>query len=272
MNNFPFLKRLRDVCIFSASVLGVTAVYRFLQKGPHVRVIVFHDVINREWFLQTISYIAQKYHVVSPQDFRAGRFDTTRINVLVTLDDGYASWVDTCLPILADKKIHALFFVNSGLLDCAENPEALAQYVTDRLLLTPRKTITWDGVRQLMSAGHMIGGHTTTHARLSELSHEAQQKEIFEDKQRIEFETGRQILDFAYPFGQSKDYTQDTSRIITEGGYTSAFTTNSGFVDTGREYTIPRLCIEETLSCSVLGHWIEGGYDVYIKMKKLCVR
>jgi len=267
-------KSIRDFFITTVSVLGVSRVYRTLRMGdgPLVRVLVFHDVQDEVWFRRSIECIKEKYHIVSPEDFLEGKFDATRINVLITFDDGYASWVDVCLPILQEHDAHALSFINSGLIDTYEDEVQQKQYVHDRLLLSPRMTLSWDGVRTLARAGHTIGGHTTTHARLSELQEHMQHQEIIADKARIEAMLGIPLSTFAYPFGQEKDFNKVTEAILEESGYTHAFTTEGVFATFKNKLAISRLCVEEGQSTTSITHWIEGGYDLYHKIKSLCVR
>ena len=269
------MKRLlRDTCIILAQITGASWAFRarLRTKGPLVRVVVFHDVRDREWFLESIGTLSEHYHMLTPEEFLSGKLDTTRINVLITFDDGYASWVDVCLPVLALHNVKALFFMNSGLLD-AQGAEEQATFVRERLLLTqPHSTLSWEGARVLLRAGHTVGGHTRSHRRLSELSAAIQEAEIKDDKARLTEMLGTSITTFAYPFGNNGDYTEDTARLTRDAGYTHAFTTEGTFADTRTPYTLSRLCIEDNLSPTALRRWVAGGYDIYGILKKLCAR
>jgi peptidoglycan/xylan/chitin deacetylase (PgdA/CDA1 family) len=265
---------IRDFFILSMSLLGVTLLYRAREKkeGPLVRVLVFHDVRDGAWFRRTIEHLVRAHHVVSPRDFLTRTFDAHRVNILITFDDGYASWVDTCLPILKEHGVQVIFFVNSGLVSRKGDSEAQGRYVKEKLLLSPRETISWNGVRTLRDAGHTIGGHTVSHERLSTLSSDAQAREIRDDKATIERELGRPAVVFAYPFGNASDYTETTIQIVRDAPYGHAFTTEGTFIDHRNQYEISRMCVEDGQSTGSLGRWILGGYDVYRKVKKLCVR
>ncbi len=269
------MKRLlRDTCIALAHRTGASWAFRthMRGRGPLVRVVVFHDVTDGEWFSRTLATLSQHYRVLTPEEFTAGKFDTERINVLITFDDGYASWVDVCLPVLTEHKVKALFFINSGLLD-AQGAEEQATFVRERLLLTqPHSTLSWEGARALLRAGHTVGGHTRSHTRLSELSVAEQEAEIKDDQARLTEVLDSEVATFAYPFGSHGDYTEDTMRLTREVGYTHAFTTNGTFADVRNPHALSRLCIEDNLSPRALSWWVEGGYDIYGILKKLCVR
>lgn len=268
-------KLLRDVCIALVSMVGISALYRSVRRkgGPLVRVLVFHDVPHSAWFEDTIRYLKSRYHLLTPSDFQAGVFNAQKINVLITFDDGYASWVKVCAPVLERQGVHGLFFFNSGLLDAHDDVAAQNAYVRDRLLLSERDTLSWSGAEALMRGGHTLGGHTRSHQRLATLGEDAQRREIEDDRTAIAARLGSAPSMFAYPFGRKSDYTQRTKELVRGAGYACAFTTESGFVRKGQDaYELPRLCLENGLTTVQIGRWVDGGYDVYNAVKSICVR
>ncbi len=267
-------KHIRNLFITAVSLVGLTYLYRRYMRrtGPLVRIVVFHDIPDAVWFRNVIQYIDAAYNIVSVDDFMASRFDFEKINVLITFDDGYRSWVDVGVPVLEEYGIKALFFVNSGLVDAYDQPFEQKRYVTEQLCLSPRMTISWDGVQELLKAGHTIGGHTVTHARLSLLQRDMQLQEIEADKKRIETMTQQQVTVFAYPFGQRTDITPVTEECVEGSGYTHAFTTEGVFLNHSHAFKLSRLCFEDGMPLTRVGEWIEGGYDVYHICKKICVR
>ncbi len=268
------LKYIREFFILGISFLGISFLYRKIrgQRGPLVRVLVFHDVLDAEWFKRIISFLSERYNVITPKEFAESTFDTERINILVTFDDGYASWTRMCLPILDQHDIKALFFINSGIPELYGNETELQAYLRENLLISPHTTLSWSDVSRLVEAGHTIGGHTVHHPRLSALSEDIQKDEIVPDKEVIENKLGTTVSLFAYPFGGSGDYTEVTKEIVAEAGYTHAFTTSGTFVDHTDSYAISRMCVEDTQSPASLNRWILGGYDIYRMIKSVCVR
>jgi len=269
------VKQIRDSFIWVATVSGISKGYRERARkecGPLVRVLVFHDVTDVDWFRTTIKYLKDTHNILSPDDFIHTRFDAKKINVLITFDDGYTSWVEIAHPILKANGVKALFFVNSGLADSYQNEEARSTFVREKLLLSKRNTISWEGVQQLKEEGHMIGGHTIHHARLSAISLADAEKEINDDKHRIEEVLGQKVRLFAYPFGTKSDYTEEVKRVVHRAGYAYGFTTESSFVSGKDSMAVPRLCLEDSMSVQKVKQWVEGGYDVFQKFKRICVR
>jgi peptidoglycan/xylan/chitin deacetylase (PgdA/CDA1 family) len=254
---------IRDFIIWSIGSLGISFLFRVYKKrnGPLVRVIAFHDVADGLWFEGVIKALAQSYHVVTPEQFHRNEFSANNINVLITFDDGYASWVDTCAQILKRHNLKALFFINSGLLNCAKNPAAVAEYMQDRLFVIPKLPLTWEEAQMLVAEGHSIGGHSTNHYNLATLNQDALTSEIGDDKKSIENQLSIVLTDFAYPFGRKNNYSTDVFEAAAEAGYTWQYSAVSAFSAIGN-VIVPRTLVENKQSIESLKLWVEGSYDV----------
>jgi peptidoglycan/xylan/chitin deacetylase (PgdA/CDA1 family) len=255
---------LRDIFIFLVSVGGVSFVYRRLlrQSGPLVRVLVFHDVADATWFLRVIEGLASKYHMLTPSGFHEKKFHPEKINVLLTFDDGYASWVDVCMPVLAKYSIKGLFFVSSGILDCADDEKKVSEYMRRYLHVKPKRPLTKEGAKRLAAEGHVLGGHTIHHPNLALLAKGEVEREVIENKQTLESLLGTTLVDFAYPFGRREHRSIEALMCILQAGYTNVYTADAGFVGEGN-HEIPRLCIEKGQSIKRVQRWVEGGYDIF---------
>ena len=93
--------------------------------------------------------------------------------------------------------------------------------------------MTWDMVRALERGGMTIGGHTSTHPRLSRLSPARQLEEIAGGKARIEAEIGKPIQLFAYPFGAPTCFDAASRAAVKEAGFTHAYSQFGGFQPRG---------------------------------------
>lgn len=265
---------LRNILIWKASFLGVSWLYRqyVRRTGPLVRVVVFHDVPDEEWFSSMIQTLTTQFHVITPHEFNSRSFSHTDINVLITFDDGYASWEHVALPVLRKYSLRALFFVNSGLVDIAQRRTLADTFMKEQLRITPRAPLCWSGVRALLQEGHTIGGHTRTHADLTTLTEAELTKELIFDKQVLESKLGISVVDFAYPFGTRRHINEVVRHAVEDAGYTRGYTAVSHFVSSGEMLHIPRMCIESDLSTRMCIRWVRGAYDLFDMLKELCVR
>ncbi|WP_437586701.1 polysaccharide deacetylase family protein [Sorangium sp. So ce1000] len=100
--------------------------------------------------------------------------------VSIEFDDTLADQLSV-RSMLAEHRMHATFFVNSGRLD---RPGYL----------------TVAALRALAADGHEIGGHTVDHVRLPGLPASEQRQQICEDRRAL-LALGFAVSDFAYPWG-----------------------------------------------------------------------
>ncbi len=256
--------KIRDSIIFLIDIFGISALYcwRLRKKGPLVRVLAFHDVADKVWFEQVISMLVKNYHILTPEQLHNKDFNREKINILLTFDDGYQSWIDNCLPVLQKFNLKGLFFINSGLLDIAHDEVKVAEYMKNRLLISPKKPLSWDGARKLLAEGHNIGGHTVHHPNLALLSPIELEKEIREDKKKIEDMLQTEPVDFAYPFGRKDNWNTVVLDMVHTCGYAFVYDAESGFVDTQNYSQIARVCLEKGQSVASVQRWIRGGYDI----------
>jgi peptidoglycan/xylan/chitin deacetylase (PgdA/CDA1 family) len=257
--------KVRDALILFFHFSGASYLYRSIvrRNSPLVRVLVFHDVADSQWFKDVLYMLTKRYHLLTPEAFHARDFHKEKINILLTFDDGYASWTEVCAPILATYKTKGLFFINSGLLN-GKDDAASAMFVRNNLhLKKPHRRLTWEGARFLVSLGHTIGGHTLNHSNVATLTKKACMQEIVADKKEIESQLCVSLTDFAYPFGRKKHRSNEAATIAYEAGYTHLFAADPSFYTKTQKQDIPRMCIEREQSSKSLIFWIEGAYDIF---------
>lgn len=266
----PLKHTIRDACVVLFSVTGAAYLYRrrIAKKSPLVRIVVFHDVPDRAWFEETVGMLTRFFHVISPSDFNTNRLSQEKINILLTFDDGYKSWVDVALPVLKKHSIKALFFLTSGLLDVTGNPEVEQKFIKKRLHLKYRKPLSWADAKVLLEDGHTVGGHAKKHEHLARVRPDRAVRSIKEDKEAIESKLGVTLTDFAYPFGTKRHVNNEVMNLVREAGYTRAYTAISRFVSENDGFLIPRMCIEKDMPQRRLRRWIMGSYDLF----DICVR
>ncbi|HYN69040.1 MAG TPA: polysaccharide deacetylase family protein [Candidatus Eisenbacteria bacterium] len=91
-----------------------------------------------------------------------------------------------------------------------------------------------------------IGAHTHGHAWLAGLAADDQRAEIEGGRAELEARIGRPIDTFAYPHGLSGDIAPDTTEIVREAGFGSAFMSVPGRVHPASDaHALPRLFVED---------------------------
>jgi peptidoglycan/xylan/chitin deacetylase (PgdA/CDA1 family) len=201
----------------------------------------------------------RSYAIISPRDFEIGRLHAKKVNVLLTFDDGYETWVTDVLPQLQQRNLSAIFFVNSGFVDTHGDRRAEHAFSRDNIYSWTDTPLSWEQVRKAAAAGIAIGGHGRLHRAASLLTDAELPDEISEDREIIATKIASAPIYFAYPFGI---LTQAARYHVRAAGYEYAFATHSGFVRAfDLPYSIPR---SNTGVCSplVMRAWVWGAHDL----------
>jgi peptidoglycan/xylan/chitin deacetylase (PgdA/CDA1 family) len=230
--------------------------------------VTFHDLPPEAIrnFEANVYFLKRSTNVVSLDDFFAGRLSSDKINVVITFDDGYKSWITHAVPTLKKLRLPATFFVASGFVGLSKKDEA--EFMRSKLRLAPDPLqstagLSVEDVRRLVDEGFAVGGHTLNHCNLTEVRDSSQLRyEIVDDKTRLENITGAKIEYFAYPFGGYQHPELDLTEVLRESGYRGAVTTVSGFNNAS---TSPYLLHRE-LTPALMPSWIfraraYGNYD-----------
>ncbi len=121
---------------------------------------------------------------------------SSRTVVVLGFDDGRISQLEA-LPILAAHGMRASFFLNSGRFGGSNH-------------------VSPEQARQLLAAGHEIGGHTRTHEDLVALSPREAREQVCDDRQRLLAEGLGPLESFAYPYASSD---REAAAIVWSCGY-----------------------------------------------------
>jgi len=225
-------KKLRNLIIILFYLTGIPYLrFLYLRKkyGPLVRIIAFHEIKDNEVeaFKNKLKFLKNNFNIISPKDFYNQRFSKKKLNILLTFDDGYKSWLKNVIPYLKREKISAIFFLDKrgfGLI-----PE-------------------------LVQDEHEIGSHTINHLRLPELS---------EGRLKEEVKRKEGIISFAYPFGDKKSFNSKVIEEIKKAGYKYAFTILPGFNHKKtNKFLIYRDSLYPEMSNVLFKAWLRGSYDL----------
>jgi peptidoglycan/xylan/chitin deacetylase (PgdA/CDA1 family) len=163
---------------------------------------------------------------------------------------------------LAFKSIETLVHKDFSLLPHLR--QAIANSTIDCSALVDREALSKEQLRRLASHPLVaIGGHTTTHANLMQLSASGVHREMAENRKFLQDVTDQAIEHFAYPFGHERACGEREARICREVGFRTAVTTRAGalFAEHAHDlYALPRICLASDDTSSTLRCKVDGVY------------
>lgn len=271
--------RKQDISVLLLYYLGYSSIRNLifrLQHKPQARFVAFHDIVPEmlECFESKLRFLKQNTNVVSLDDFFSGRLSSENINVVITFDDGFKSWVSYAIPILKKLELPATFFMSSGFLGLPKEDEA--EFVKSKLLLNqfPDRNIVrglnLNDVKSIVDEGFTIGGHTLNHCNLAKIRNKEQlEYEIIEDKKRLERMAGVKIEYFAYPLGSYSNPDINLVEVLREAGYRGAVTTEPGFNTVmSNQYLLHRELTNASMAERVFRARVYGNFDGVLFLKR----
>lgn len=142
--------------------------------------------------------------------------------LVITFDDGYQDNYLNAYPVLREKNMKATFFIISQLVGGGEY-------------------LTWDQLREM--AGNplvTIGDHTLSHKAVAMETETQMKDEIISAQSILENRLGVKVNTFAYPYGS---LNSNADKILKEGGFMAAVTTQRGLSCAKLPYDLPRIRI-----------------------------
>ena len=145
--------------------------------------------------------------------------------ILLTIDDGLLSFYQNAWPILKEKKIPFILFINTREVGSFNY-------------------MNWDQILELHNADHVeIGNHSHSHEYLVDESPKIIKDDILKSIEIFNEKLGRNSNFFSYPFGE---YSLEFKKIIKELGFDYAFGQHSGVIDETKDlWELPRFPINE---------------------------
>lgn len=273
------LIRRQDISVLLLYYLGYSRIRNLIlriQRKPVAMFVAFHDLLpeDLEHFEANLLFLKQRTNVVGLDDFFSGSLSSEKINVVITFDDGYKSWVSNAIPILKKLGLPATFFLSSGFIGLSKDDEA--EFMQSKLLIPNTRNRTTGGmsvkdVRRIVEEGFTIGGHTLNHCNMAKLRDSAQLKyEITEDKKKLERMAGIKIDYFAYPFGAYYNPEMNLTEVLRELGYKGAVTMQSCFNSSGSNpYLLNREITGASMSGPVFRARVYGNYEPVQFLKQI---
>jgi peptidoglycan/xylan/chitin deacetylase (PgdA/CDA1 family) len=265
---------LHQSLVFTYPLLRVKNKIIKQHDRGRLRVLLYHDIWPDEvgLFGRQIKWLSRRWKFITPQEFElvlAGEMQIDQDSLLLTFDDGFFSNRIVVEQVLDPLGIKAVFFVIS---EFAALPDKQGAYQFVSKTIYPKINVSevpphqfnmsWTDLEYLCQAGHTIGGHTATHARLSEVVDiTGLNDEIVASANLIEKRLGIRIKHFAYTFGDLASFSTDALAVASErfdfiySGLRGLNTTTTS------PYTIRRDSVKPRDSLSLIGAFLEGGAD-----------
>ena len=145
--------------------------------------------------------------------------------ILITIDDGFLSFYEKAWPILKEKKIPFILFINTREVGSFNY-------------------MSWEQIKELDKENFVeIGNHSHSHEYLVEESSSVIKKDIEKSIKIFKKELGKNSNFFSYPFGE---YSLEFKKIIKSLGFKYAFGQHSGVIDKTKDFfELPRFPINE---------------------------
>ena len=163
---------------------------------------------------------------IHPKDFEKSLSQNKKERkMLFTVDDGLISFYENAWPILKERKIPFILFVNT---------REVGAY----------NYMNWEQIKELYSSDLVeIGNHSHSHEYLVDTSADVIKNDIAESIRIFKKNLGKNSDFFSYPFGE---YSLEFKQIIKEFGFKYAFGQHSGVIDDTKDlWELPRFPINE---------------------------
>ncbi len=200
----------------------ISVMYHRFNEGKYPSTNIQLDVFKQQ--LEIIEKEGIKF--VHPRDFEKSLLQNkNERKVLFTVDDGLLSFYENAWPLLREKEIPFILFVNT---------REVGAY----------NYMNWDQIIELYKNENVeIGNHSHSHEYLVEETPEAIKKDIITSINIFENKLGKNSVFFSYPFGE---YSIEFKNIIKELGFKYAFGQHSGVIDETKDlWELPRFPINE---------------------------
>jgi peptidoglycan/xylan/chitin deacetylase (PgdA/CDA1 family) len=239
------------------------------STGTEIPILMYHSISQRkrngvhpyyettttpEIFTKQMRFLKEKnYRVIDLMELKerfAKPVSPFHNEVVVTFDDGFSDFYNNAFPILERYEFTATVFLPTDLVGKT---------------FCGLKCLSWNDVRELSKRKISFGSHSKSHQKLINLDLNTLVNEIAESKEKIEFELGKKVKTFSYPYAfpeQNIAFRKYLKNVLIKTGYQVGVTTIIGNASKFDDILfLKRLPINNFDDIDFLSAKIEGGYD-----------
>tara|TARA_B100001063_G_C16757644_1_gene554096 strand:+ start:1611 stop:2423 length:813 start_codon:yes stop_codon:yes gene_type:complete len=150
--------------------------YIKINSNCNFRILMLHNIEKKNFRLleNNLKILKKNYNFIDPNVLKKTNYPKGKNNLLITFDDGFKSNYIFAKTILKKLEIKGVFFIVTDLINSNNN-------IKKKLIiknLFPKKNLSnsskydsmsWNDLRKLEKMGHLIGSHTKSHLRLTDI-------------------------------------------------------------------------------------------------------
>ena len=200
----------------------ISIMYHRFNENKYPSTNIQLDIFRKQ--LEIIENEGLKF--IHPKNFRKTLSENKHERkILLTIDDGLLSFYENAWPILKEKNIPFILFVNTREVGAFNY-------------------MNWEQIIELKKYDNVeIGNHSHSHEYLVEENSEVIKKDILKSIEIFKQKLGDNSEFFSYPFGE---YSLEFKKIIKNLGFKYAFGQHSGVIDETKDlFELPRYPINE---------------------------
>ncbi len=200
---------------FFGTGVPILMYHKIAQRPPRVRLKGLY--VTPATFVRHLTELTgEGFAACSPGE--ACSNGTAGPRIALTFDDGFRSVFENALGPLQEHRKSAIQFLVPNFIGKFNEWDLRDGEAAEPLMDAGQ-------IRDWLRAGHSIGSHSLTHARLTRLTLRDAREEIFASKNKLEDLFGVAIEHFCYPYG---DWNESVRDLVVEAGYRTACTTDFG--------------------------------------------
>ena len=246
-----------------------------VNKQFNFRILMFHNIERKNFSLleRNLKILKQNYNFVNPNILNKCHYPMGKNNLLITFDDGFKSNYIFAKIILKKLGIKGIFFIVTDLINSSNRKKKLIiKNIFPKKKLpygTKYNPMSWNDVRKLEKMGHIIGSHTKSHIRLTDIKSLAKLKnQIIAPINIFKKNKIKKPIFFAYSFGDFSSFNKKCFD-IAKNKYKFIF---SGVRGDNVKLTklMYRDNIEDNYSLNIINFFLRGYSDfLYKKYRRI---
>lgn len=228
------LTRRQFLTLSGATVLSLSFHWRATADVVRIPVLMYHDISVHLTELETITpsvfasqmewLYAMGYRAISFEELDSLDVDSAKRALIITFDDGYASFMDYVFPLLTEYRFKATVNIIGN-----EVGSVLSRH---------QQMLSWDECRYLLQSGlvdigchthglHVWGGWSSPTTAITPFN-ERLKKDLATFQEKCGKELGRSVNILAWPYGM---YDKRSIKIAQGEGFRYILTSNRGYLE-----------------------------------------